>query len=86
MRWISVCSVNHYNNILLISVVELAREKLHYIFSRRAYFFEKLGFSFESATVKNLKLPDLLIDISNYNDPRLLQGSLHLLNRFSKQV
>lgn len=68
---------------MFFSVVELARERILYIFSQSAYFFEKSDYCFENAaSVKCLKFPDILVDVSNYIDPRLLQSSLHLLNRF----
>ena len=62
--------------------MQLARERLQFIFSKSAYSFEETDFAFEGVNAdKNLKFQDLLIDISNYDDPRLLQESLHLLNR-----
>jgi hypothetical protein len=62
--------------------VRLARERLLYIFSQSAYFFEKADFFFAGADPSTrLEFPDILIDISNYVDPRLFQDSLHLLNR-----
>ena len=60
-------------------MVNLARKRLDHIFSQSNFGFEESFF--ENAKLeKNLKFPDLLIDISKYDDPRLLQKSLHLLN------
>ena len=64
--------------------MQLARERLLFIFSKSEYFFEDADYFFEGASsVKNLKFPDLLVDMSNYVDPRLFQGSLYLLHRYS---
>ena len=66
------------------SVVKLARERLLYIFSQSAYFFEKPDFFFDGAEFEpsmKLEFPDILVDIAKYVDPRLFQNSLHLLNR-----
>ena len=70
--------------VLCFSVVKLARERLLYIFSQSAYYFEKADFYFDGdEPSKKLEFPDILIDISNYVDPRLLQDSLYLLNRLN---
>ena len=70
-------------DLFLCSVIELARKRLQFIFSQSAYFFEKSDFNFEGAHAeRNLKFQELLIDVSKYDDPRLLQESLHLLNRY----
>ena len=62
--------------------MKLARERLLYIFSQSAYFFEKDNFFFDGAEPSmKLEFADILVDISKYVDPRLFQGSLHLLNR-----
>ena len=63
-------------------VMELTRERLHYIFSQSTYHFEQSDHFFENSnSERKLKLSDILIDLSQYADPRLLQMSLHLLNR-----
>ena len=75
------------NNFVLCSVVQLARERLLYIFSKSEYPFEERDYFFEGASsVKPLKFPDILVDVSNYADPRLLRGSLHLLHRYTQTV
>ena len=58
-------------------VTKLARERLSHIFSQSAFHFEQPDHSFEG----NLNLPDILIDLSHYADQRILQLSMHLLNR-----
>ena len=71
-------------SVLYFRIVKLARERLLYIFSQSAYFFEKADFTFDGAeSSMKLEFPDILVDISNYVDPRLFQTSLHLLNRYT---
>ena len=68
---------------LCFRVKELTRERLHHIFSQNTFHFEDSDYFFENSnSERNLKLPDVLIDLSQYEDPRLLQNSLHLLNRY----
>lgn len=74
--------LKHLCCVVCFSVVKLARERLLFIFSLSAYFFEKPDFFFDGAEPSTkLEFPDILVDISNYADPRLFQDSLHLLNR-----
>ena len=62
--------------------MKVVRKRLHHIFSQSTFHFEELLFE-DAKFEKKLKFPFILIDISKYDDPRLLQGSLHLLNRYS---
>ena len=55
--------------------MQLARERLKFIFSQSAYFFEAPNYTSTS-------FQDILIDLSCYESNQLVQGSLHLLNRF----
>jgi len=56
-------------------MLQLARERLKFIFSQSAYFFESPNYTSTS-------FPDILIDLSCYDSNELVQGSMHLLNRF----
>lgn len=67
----------HFRSFIFFRVMELTRERLHHIFSQSTYHFEAPDHFIEDYW----KLPDILIDLSHYADPRLLQLSLHLLNR-----
>lgn len=60
-------------------LVQLARDRLRYIFSKSEYFFEESEYtsSSEAALMQNI-----LLDLANYSSDTLVQGSLHLLNRF----
>ena len=65
-------------------LVQLARDRLHYIFSKSEYFFEKSEYtsSSEAALMQNI-----LLDLANYSSDTLVQSSLHLLNRlYSSEV
>ena len=55
--------------------MQLARERLKFIFSQSAYFFEAPNYTSTS-------FQDILIDLSCYESNELVQGSLHLLNQF----
>ena len=61
-------------------VTKLIRRRLQYIFSESSLKLE--GALFQTIKSKDLTFPDILIDVSKYDDPRLLQKSLHLLNRY----
>lgn len=52
----------------------MARDRLEYLFSQSAYEFEK----------KDLKpsLPEIFLDVANYQEDELIQDSLHLLSRY----
>ncbi len=54
--------------------MHLARERLKFIFSQSAYCFESPDCS--------PSFPEMLLDLSQYECDELVQGSLHLLNRF----
>lgn len=57
------------------------------IFSKSAFCFEEMDYSFDGPNVtKKLKFPDILVDLSKYVDPKLYQGSLHLLNRYMHNI
>lgn len=58
-------------------MVSTVRERLKFLFSKTAYFFERSEY-LRSAT----PFPEILIDMSCYHSDDLVQGSLHLLNRF----
>ena len=69
---------------LLPSLVQLARERLKYIFSRSAYFFEEPNYIFPGT---DKSFPDILIDLSKYQSDKLVVGSLQLLNQlYSAEV
>ena len=53
------------------------RERLKFLFSGSAYFFENSEY-----TRSSMPFPDILVDISCYHSDELVQESLHLLNRF----
>lgn len=59
-------------------VTKLIRRRLQFIFSESSLKLEEALFQIKS---KDLTFSDILIDVSKYDDPRLLQKSLHLLNR-----
>ena len=61
--------------VLSSRLLQLARERLKFIFSQSAYFFESPNYTSTS-------FPDILIDLSRYDSSELVQGSIHLLNRF----
>lgn len=61
----------------LYSLVQTARERLRFIFSQSAYFFEKPEYIHSEAP----SFQDILLDLSCYHCDNLVQGSLHLLNR-----
>ena len=50
----------------------MARDRLKFIFSKSAYYFESPSKAF----------PEILLDLSEYESDELVQSSLHLLNRF----
>ena len=52
------------------------RERLKFLFSKSAYFFERSDYLRSSTP-----FPEILIDMSCYHSEELVQGSLHLLNR-----
>ena len=56
-------------------MVNTARQRLKFLFSKSAYFFEKSEYT-------NTPFPEILIDMSCYDCEKLVQGSLHLLNRY----
>lgn len=51
---------------------------MRYIFSKSAYFFEKSDYSSSGKP----QMHKILLDLANYSSNALVQGSLHLLNRF----
>jgi hypothetical protein len=53
--------------------IRLTRRRLKHIFDKSSLGFEE--------ALKQQTFPEILIDVSKYDDPRLLQKSLHLLNR-----
>ena len=59
------------------------RKRLHGIFSQSSLGFddEETFSQTNKKSKKTLTFPDILIDVSKYDDRRLLQNSLHLLNR-----
>ena len=59
-------------------LVQLARDRLRYIFSQSEYFFEKSEYTSRGAAL----MQNILLDLANYSSDSLVQGSLHLLNRF----
>ena len=61
--------------------VKLVRKKLQDIFAGSSLEFEKALLQFTKPK-KSMTFPDILIDVSKCDDPRLLQNSLHLLNRY----
>ena len=68
----------------LPSLVQLARERLKYIFSRSAYFFEEPNYIFPGT---DKSFSDILIDLSKYQSDKLVLGSLSLLNQlYSAEV
>ena len=58
--------------------MELARERLGYLFSLTEYYIEQPTCS----TNIGHTFPTLLLDLASYDDDQLIQESLHLLNRF----
>ena len=58
--------------------MKLARQRLKFIFCESAYFFEAPDYS--SPTDKSF--PEILIDLTCCDCNELVQGSMHLLNRF----
>ena len=60
--------------VCICSVVQMARERLEYLFSQSAYDFEQQDLKYS--------LPDILLDVANYKEDELTQDSLHLLNRY----
>ena len=59
-------------------LVQLARDRLKYLFSLSEYYIEKD----ECELAAGQRFPTLLLDLANYHDNELIQESLHLLNRF----
>ena len=57
-------------------MVSSVRERLNFLFSKSAYFFERSEYTRTSTL-----FPDILVDVSCYHSDELVQGSLHLLNR-----
>ena len=54
---------------------------MQYLFSQSAYTFEK------SDSSQERPLSDILLDLSNYHSDKLVQSSLHLLNRmYSSEI
>ena len=62
-------------------VTKLIRRRLQFIFNENSLKLEEALFQTKS---KDLTFSDILIDVSKYDDPRLLQKSLHLLNRYDR--
>ena len=56
----------------------MARERLKFIFSKSAYFFETPNYT----SPTNIPFQDILIDLTCYGSNDLVQGSMHLLNQF----
>ncbi len=77
LKWTLLCSFtsNPVSGWLLSRLVSMARERLKFMFSKSAYFFESPDYS-------SKPFPDILLDLSRYDSDELVQGSLHLLNRF----
>lgn len=82
----SKCDINFHWYDLYVpaflphSVVFLARERLKFMFSTSAYCFEHSDYSPKT-------FPEILLDLSKYECDELVQGSLHLLNRyFSSEI
>ena len=59
-------------------LVQVACERLQYLFSLSEYYVEKETCVFDVGR----SFPTLLLDLANYHDDELIQESLHLLNRF----
>ena len=57
-------------------MVGTVRERLKFLFSKSAYFFERSEYLRSS-----MPFPEILIDMTCYDSDELVQGSLHLLNR-----
>ena len=64
---------------LHLSVVQLARDRLKAILFLSAYFFEDPKYLNSTG---NTSFPEILIDLSKYQNEKLVLGSMHLLNRF----
>ena len=58
-------------------MVGSVRDRLKFLFSKSAYFFESAEY-----TRSHAPFPEILIDMSCYHNDELVQESLHLLNRF----
>ena len=74
--FITLCMIFNAN----FRVTKLIRRRLQFIFSENSLKLEEAPL-FQTKS-KNLTFSDILIDVSKYDDPRLLQKSLHLLNRY----
>jgi hypothetical protein len=64
------------DNVHSSVMVGTVRERLKFLFSKSAYFFERSDYLRSSTP-----FPEILIDMSCYHSEELVQGSLHLLNR-----
>ena len=64
---------------LHLSVLQLARDRLKAILFLSAYFFEDPKYLNSTG---NTSFPEILIDLSKYQNEKLVLGSMHLLNRF----
>ena len=60
----------------LCSMMRTVRERLERIFSKSAYDFEL------DSKPRRKPFTHVLLDLSHYDSDALVQGSLHLLNRF----
>lgn len=56
-------------------MVNTARQRLKFLFSKSAYFFERSEYT-------STPFSEVLIDMSRYDCEELVQGSLRLLNRY----
>ena len=59
--------------------MQLARDRLKAILFLSAYFFEDPKYLNSTG---NTSFPEILIDLSKYQNEKLVLGSMHLLNRF----
>ena len=59
--------------------MQLARDRLKAILFLSAYFFEDPKYL---NSTDNTSFPEILIDLSKYQNEKLVLGSMHLLNRF----
>ena len=63
---------------VICSLVNTARERLKFLLSKSAYFFEKSEYTSSNAS----PFTEIMVDMSRYDSDELVQGSLHLLNRY----
>ena len=68
---------------MILSLISTARDRLKTLFSKSAFFFERMEYIDSVAT----PIQEILLDMSSYESDELVQGSLHLLNRcYSSEI